>query len=49
MTVEQGVTPSASEESEFTSSEFRELIVDWCQRFPIVSIEDPMAETWAIL
>jgi enolase len=33
------------EKSEFTSSEFRELMVDWCQRFPIVSIEDPMADT----
>ena len=29
----------------FTSEEFGELLVDWCQRFPIVSIEDPMADT----
>jgi enolase len=33
------------EKREFASSEFRELMVDWCQRFPIVSIEDPMADT----
>jgi enolase len=33
------------EKREFTPSEFRELMVDWCQRFPIVSIEDPLADT----
>lgn len=33
------------EKREFTSSEFRELMADWCQRFPIVSMEDPMADT----
>jgi enolase len=30
---------------EFTSNEFAELMTDWCNRFPIVSIEDPMADT----
>lgn len=30
---------------EFTSHEFCDLMVDWCDRFPIVSLEDPMAET----
>ncbi len=33
------------EKREFTSREFGELIADWCKRFPIVSIEDPMADT----
>jgi enolase len=33
------------EKREFTSSEFCDLMVDWCDRFPIVSIEDPMADT----
>jgi enolase len=33
------------EQREFTSHEFAELIVDWCGRYPIVSIEDPMADT----
>ncbi len=36
------------EKREFTSSQFCALMEDWCNRFPIVSIEDPMAETdWA--
>lgn len=33
------------ENREFTSREFSELLADWCRRFPIVSIEDPMADT----
>ena len=33
------------EDREFTSSEFCALMADWCGRFPIVSIEDPMADT----
>jgi enolase len=33
------------EDREFPSSEFCELMVDWCRRFPIVSLEDPMADT----
>ena len=33
------------ENREFTSDEFCELLADWCKRFPIVSIEDPMADT----
>jgi enolase len=33
------------EKREFTSSEFSKLMVDWCSRFPIVSIEDPMSDT----
>jgi enolase len=30
---------------EFTSDGFAALIHNWCQRYPIVSIEDPMADT----
>jgi enolase len=30
---------------QFTSSEFSGLIEGWCERYPIVSIEDPMADT----
>lgn len=33
---------------EFSSDEFAEWLIDWCERFPIVSVEDPMADTdWA--
>lgn len=32
----------------FTSREFCESMTDWCKRFPVVSMEDPMADTdWA--
>jgi enolase len=33
------------EQREFTSSEFVQLMADWCKRYPIVSIEDPLADT----
>ena len=37
----------------YTSAEFAGLIVGWCDRYPIVSVEDPMAdddwEGWAIV
>jgi enolase len=33
------------EKREFTPAEFCSLVTDWCNRFPIVSIEDPMADT----
>ncbi len=33
------------DQREVTSHEFGELIVEWCGRYPIVSIEDPMADT----
>lgn len=33
------------EKREFTSSEFVQLMADWCRRYPIVSIEDPLADT----
>lgn len=33
------------ENREFTSPEFVQLMTDWCGRYPIVSIEDPLADT----
>jgi enolase len=33
------------EDRRFMSHEFSSLIRDWCHRYPIVSIEDPMADT----
>lgn len=35
----------ALEKREFTTAEFAALIEDWCARYPIISIEDPMADT----
>lgn len=35
----------ALDQREFTATEFCELLVDWVRRYPIVSIEDPMADT----
>jgi enolase len=34
----------ALEERELDSLEMAELLMDWCHRYPIVSIEDPLAE-----
>ncbi len=34
----------ALEERELDSLEMAELLIDWCKRYPIVSIEDPLAE-----
>lgn len=33
------------EQRTFTTSEFGQLMEDWCNRYPIISIEDPMADT----
>jgi enolase len=33
------------ENRSFTPAQFAELMVEWCNRYPIVSIEDPMADT----
>jgi enolase len=33
------------EQRTFSSTEFAALLEDWCARYPIVSIEDPMADT----
>jgi len=29
----------------YTSPEFAQLIIGWCHKYPIISIEDPMADT----
>jgi enolase len=34
-----------SEKRHFTSDQFADLMADWCRQYPIVSIEDPMADT----
>ncbi|HSY42993.1 MAG TPA: phosphopyruvate hydratase [Candidatus Acidoferrum sp.] len=33
------------EQRQFSNAEFAMLLEDWCGRYPIVSIEDPMADT----
>jgi len=33
------------EHRSFSCSEFAELMIEWCQRYPIISIEDPLADT----
>ena len=36
------------EDRTFTTDQFAALLIGWCDRYPIVSIEDPMADTdWA--
>ena len=34
----------AADDRTFTSDELSELLLGWCRRYPIVSIEDPLAE-----
>ena len=35
----------ALERKDFSTAEFAALLTDWCTRYPIISIEDPMADT----
>jgi enolase len=35
----------ALEDRTFTSDEFVDLMIGWCKKFPVVSIEDPAADT----
>jgi len=35
----------ALEQRTFSTAEFAALITDWCTRYPIISIEDPMSDT----
>jgi enolase len=35
----------ALEERDYSTAEFAKLLADWCQRYPILSLEDPMADT----
>ncbi|MGH8022925.1 MAG: phosphopyruvate hydratase, partial [Limisphaerales bacterium] len=43
----------ALENKTFSRAEFAGLLLDWCERYPIISIEDPMADTdwegWQII
>lgn len=34
-----------AENRQFTSAQFVELILQWCEKYPIISLEDPMAES----
>ena len=35
----------ALEQKKFSNVEFAAMLSDWCERYPIISIEDPMADT----
>ena len=35
----------AREEREFSSEQFVEMLLGWCKKYPIISLEDPMSET----
>jgi enolase len=35
----------ALEQRKFSAKEFAALLTDWCARYPIISLEDPMADT----
>jgi len=48
-----GVYRFAREHREFSSKQFAELMLGWCEKYPIISLEDPMSESdwdgWARL
>jgi enolase len=35
----------AREKKEFSSEQFVEMLLGWCKKYPIISLEDPMSET----
>src|SRR5215471_4505682 len=38
----------AREDKEFSSEQFLDLMLEWCERYPVISLEDPFAQTdWA--
>ena len=38
----------ALDDRSFSSDEFADLMVEWCNKYPVISLEDPMADTdWA--
>ena len=41
---ESGRYRFARENREFSSEQFAELMVGWCKKYPIISLEDPMSE-----
>jgi len=45
---DSGTYRFALENCTFTSAEFVDLLISWCRKYPVVSIEDPAADTdWA--
>ncbi|EDY17611.1 Phosphopyruvate hydratase [Chthoniobacter flavus Ellin428] len=42
---ESGTYQFGLEQRRFSTAEFAALIEDWCARYPIISLEDPMADT----
>ena len=42
---QDGTYHFALERKRFSTSEFAALLTDWCERYPIISLEDPMADT----
>lgn len=42
---EEGTYHFRLEKRRFSSGEFAGLLVGWCERYPVISIEDPMADT----
>jgi enolase len=42
---ETGQYRFAREDGEFSSQQFVELMLGWCKKYPIISLEDPMSET----
>jgi enolase len=41
----KGTYRFALEDRTMTSDQFVDLMIDWCERYPVVSIEDPAADT----
>jgi enolase len=39
-----GLYRFAHEKKEFTSRQFADLMLEWCEKYPIISLEDPMSE-----
>jgi enolase len=39
-----GLYRFAHEKKEFTSKQFADLMLEWCEKYPIISLEDPMSE-----
>jgi enolase len=35
----------ATENRQFTSEQFVDLMLEWCEKYPIISLEDPLAES----
>ena len=41
---DEGIYKLPLDDAEYTPDEFIDLQVDWCEKFPIISIEDPLAD-----